>query len=429
MTAAEGVTAAEAPLDIWLVTTGEPLPTDGPHVRLLRVGIFFEELLARGHRVRWWTSDFDHQHRVHRNPDAARSGLRGGVITMVPSPGYRGSISLRRLWDHRVTAKRFSRLARQAERPDVILCSYPPIELARATVAYGKKVGVPVILDIRDLWPDVIWDTVFSGVEGLPRDVALRPLRWQAAWAIRNASAVTGLTDDYVAWACSIAGRPRAPWDEPIPLTYPQQAPLDAAGAEAGRAFWAAQGVDLDAHQVVAFLGTIGRQFDFRPVLEAAAALRARMPDLRFVLCGTGEGLGALRTAASGLDSVVMPGWVEGAARTCLLRGARVGLAPYVDSENFRRNLPNKPVEYFAHGLPVVHSLGGVLEKVTAEAGAGARYGDAPGLVELLEDLLAHEERRTRMASAAGELFRARFRPDAVTDRLVALCREVRPQP
>ena len=40
---------------IWLITVGEPLPTDGAE-RLLRAGILADMLSAKGHDVVFWTS-------------------------------------------------------------------------------------------------------------------------------------------------------------------------------------------------------------------------------------------------------------------------------------------------------------------------------------------------------------------------------------
>lgn len=403
------------------------MPSDGPHVRLLRVGLFFQELVARGHDVHWWTSDFDHQHRVHRPVAPVNDQDGRGHISMLPSPGYGPSVSLRRLWDHTVTARRFRRMARKAERPDVIVCSFPTIELSRAVVAYGIDTGVPVVLDIRDLWPDVIWDTVLPQAQGMTRDIALWPFRRSAAWAIRNATAVTGLTEAYVDWACALANRPRGAFDQPISLTYPVQPALTPAERTEGNTFWAERGVDLENDWVVAFLGTVGRQFDFGPVLAAAEALRQDCPDVRFVLCGSGEGLEGLRTIAAGLPNVLLAGWVEGPARRILLKKSRVGLAPYVLSENFRRNLPNKPVEYFAYGLPVAHSLPGVLDEACARAGSGLRYGvevadGLPSLASVVRSLYGNDGKRAAMAAAARIFFETEFHPDTVTDRLLGLC-------
>ena len=43
-------------------------------------------------------------------------------------------------------------------RPDLILCSYPTIELSVEAVRYGRTHGIPVVLDVRDLWPDIVLD-------------------------------------------------------------------------------------------------------------------------------------------------------------------------------------------------------------------------------------------------------------------------------
>jgi hypothetical protein len=57
---------------LWLVTVGEPLPSDGPNERLLRTGIFSRFLAEQGHQVVWWTAEFDHVRKCHRPPTAPR---------------------------------------------------------------------------------------------------------------------------------------------------------------------------------------------------------------------------------------------------------------------------------------------------------------------------------------------------------------------
>ena len=424
-----GREGGEASPPLWLVTTGEPLPVDGPDTRLLRTGIFFQELVQRGVPVHWWTTAFDHAHRRHRTRDFASQDVGdSGRLSLLPSPGYGASVSLRRLWDHRVAAKAFLRHARNEPAPAIVYCAYPTIAMSRSVVAWGRARGIPVVLDVRDLWPDVIWDTVFSGVNGRIRASALATLRGSASWALRNASAVIGLTDEYVDWALELAGRERTGLDIALPVTYQEHEPLRGEERDAGCRFWKEHGVELGNHQVVCFLGTVGRQFDFGPILDAARALAADFPALRFVLCGQGEGLEEARAASSRLENVLWPGWVDGPARQILLERAVAGLAPYVPSENFRRNLPNKPVEYFANGLPVLYSLDGVLHRTCTEHDCGVRYdpssaGDLRGVVARLLGDHAH---RDRMSRNARDLFVARFRSGALTDTLLDHARAVR---
>ncbi len=411
---------------LWLITPGEPLPFDGDDVRLLRTGIFFEDLAQRGVAVDWWTAGFDHANRTHRTR-TLKSVQRAptGRIIMVPSSGYGRSVSPRRLLDHRVIARNFTAAANKVEPPDVIYCSYPTIALSRAVVAYGLKTDTPVMLDMRDLWPDVIWDSVVGERLRRLRSPALLPMRRSASWAIRNATAIIGLTEEYVDWALDLAGRRRGPLDRAIPVTYPSHEPVAEADRPAALAFWKGLGVDLQADWIACFLGTMGRQFDFGPVVQAARSLAASHPHLRVVLCGEGDGFEALKTESANTPNLCLPGWVDGPNRKLLLERARVGLAPYEPSENFRRNLANKPVEYFAHELPVLYPIDGVLDRVCTEGGCGLRYRSAQELAAHLAALADDAPRLGELSANARARFEGHHRPDAVTDLLLAHRQEV----
>src|SRR5687768_16760322 len=139
-----------------MVTIGEPLPTDGESVRLLRCGILSDLLVRQGHEVLWWTSTFDHTQKRHRYSDDTGVTLHDGYrLQLLHGRGYPHNISWERLADHRTLARKFSKLAADEPRPDVVLCSFPTIELSREAIRYGERTGVPVILDVRDPWPDV----------------------------------------------------------------------------------------------------------------------------------------------------------------------------------------------------------------------------------------------------------------------------------
>ena len=67
---------------------------------------------------------------------------------------YTKNVSVARLLNHLEIARQFRRLSTREGTPDVILSSYPTIELCDEAVQYGTRHNVPVLLDIRDLWPD-----------------------------------------------------------------------------------------------------------------------------------------------------------------------------------------------------------------------------------------------------------------------------------
>src|SRR6516165_8982491 len=142
---------------VWVVKTSEMLAEDGNHGRLLRSGMIAQLLDQRGHDVTWWMSTFDHAHRRQR---AARDLVRPfgsrGTIRMLRSPGYRRTVSLRRLADHLIWGRRFARAVHALPAPDVILCAYPTIESAWVCTRFGRAKGRPVAVDLRDMWPDIL---------------------------------------------------------------------------------------------------------------------------------------------------------------------------------------------------------------------------------------------------------------------------------
>ena len=157
-------------LSIWLITVGEPLPFQGSSARPWRTGLLARLLARRGHNVTWWTSSVDHftkrffvneSKRVDVEPNFALQFLHGRL--------YKRNISMARWRNHREIAAEFDRISAGAQRPDLIVCSYPTIELSAAAARYGKAHGIPVLLDIRDLWPDEMAALLPRPLRGLAR--------------------------------------------------------------------------------------------------------------------------------------------------------------------------------------------------------------------------------------------------------------------
>ena len=146
---------------VWLLQRNEPTPhDDGGGQRVFRTGIMAQMLSDAGHEVVWWTSDFDHYNRRHRyNGNHSKSTITGYDIQYLKSRGYRKNISYDRIAANKEVALSFAKIARQYSNiPDVIIASIPTAELAWQGIKYGKKHGIPVLLDVRDLWPDHIVD-------------------------------------------------------------------------------------------------------------------------------------------------------------------------------------------------------------------------------------------------------------------------------
>ena len=419
---------------VWLVTIGEPLPSDGPDERLLRTGILANLLVDRGHEVVWWTSSFDHTRRRQRCEStttlASRPGLR---IVLLKGASYQRSVSLNRVRNHRQVACEFRVRALEEKAPDVVVSSFPTIELCREAARYGRERQIPVLLDIRDLWPESITHMAPRALRPVAR-VGLRGMYSEARRACAAADGLIGLTDAVLEWGLSLAGRPVGPGDAVFPMAYCESVP-DVASRRRADAAWDDRGISAAGEvPVFCFFGTLGRQFDLRTVLDAARRVEAAGQPARWVICGDGDARAALVREARGMSNVLFPGWVDRAEIWTLMQRSTAGLAPYLDQFDFRMSLANKPIEYLSAGLPVVTCIDGVLRRLVENEDCGCYYraGDAARLAEQVTLLAESEPLRDRQSQNAKRVYESRFVAERVygdfIDHLDAVQRAAAPR-
>ena len=410
---------------VWVITVGEPLPTDGAQVRLYRSGILSYLMAEENHEVTWWSSSFDHVAKVQRVEGQADIVLNKNLtLTLLPGPGYRRNVSLRRILDHVIVARAFKKLARKRMKPDVILVSYPTIELSWEAVKFGKEFKVPVVVDVRDLWPD-IFEQAFPRVLKRFVHALFLPLNRKAREVFRSATAISGITDEIVEWGLDKGARRRSSMDRSFPYGYESSAAVSKDKLAAVE-FWRLQGVSADDWNIC-FFGTLGRQFDMATVIGAARELMERCPQVRFIICGEGDLKEQFEDMARDVPTVSFPGWVDRVQIRALMELSQMGLAPYYPSRDFLMSLPNKPIEYMSAGLPVLSTIGGVLGDLILqqEAGVVCEQPDAESLAALIADLVVDPDKITRMGEASLNLFEHRFDARVVYSQFSQFLQEI----
>jgi glycosyltransferase involved in cell wall biosynthesis len=398
---------------IWLVTIGEPLPTD-EDPRLYRTGQIAERLVARGHEVTWWASTFNHSGRTHRYPRETVVDYRERQrLVLLHGISYRRSVSLFRVLNHQQLAWGFKKDIASEPVPSVILSSLPTVELCQVATTYGRRHGVPVVLDMRDMWPDIFAELAPPWARRAAL-LALTPLMRAADSACSAATAITGITDAFVDWGLAHAGRSRGPLDRAFPHGYSATPPPPDVLA-AGHTFWRDRGISREEF-VVCFFGAVGRQVDLETVIEAARNLEKEGPRFKFVLCGNGDDLEKYRTMAGDLRNVILPGWINRGQIWALMELASIGLAPYVGGMGYESSYPNKTIEYLCGSLPCACSLGGLVRELLVANDCGFFYpnGSPDSLVARLREVASKPQRVAQMRANARRLFEERFASDKV---------------
>lgn len=413
---------------IWLLTVGEPLPTDPGPPRLLRCGIIANLLAERGFEVVWWTANFRHTEKEKRFAETTAIQARPNLkIWCLDSRPYSRNVSFKRILSHRDVAAEFRRLAEQESPPDVLLASYPTPELAHAGAQYARRHGIPCVVDVRDLWPDSWRDALPTHLRPLA-DPALLLLRRQSSRAIELFDGICAITDGMMQWGLTRVGRDPGKWDRQFPLAYETtEYPSQVLGE--AQTFWREK-LESNAPTVrLCFFGNISRARGRLDVMiEAMKLLPMEIrTQTQLVMCGVGEALETFRQSAAGISEIVLPGWVNGPQIQVLAQRSQAGILPYPSDLDFRMSIPNKAIEYLAFGLPVLTSLQGPVTDLIRSEGCGSLYRetDPADLAATICRLCKAPEKLTEMAANSRRVFRERFDSKIVYGKFIAMLQQM----
>ena len=172
--------------------------------------------------------------------------------------------------------------------------------------------------------------------------------------------------------------------------------------------------------KMVLFLGKLEAERGVFDLVDAIAALRPAMPDLRLVCAGEGDRAGVARYAERrGVgDAVKFTGWVGPSGKRALLENAAAVALPC-----YSAGLPLVLLEAMSAGVPVVASPVGAIAEVVADGASGflVAPGDTAALARVLRRLLCEPALAERIGAAARETARLRFAPERVIPRLEEL--------
>lgn len=399
---------------VWLVHVGEPLPIDALNERQLRMSLFATTLAQLGHDVVWWSSTFDHTHKRQRfMKDTIVPVGNRLILQLMHARPYMSNISLSRLVNHRQLAQAFVRISGQVDpgaRPDVIFASMPTLELSAAATKYGRRLGIPVVVDVRDLHPD-IYQSLVPGIAKPLARLALAPLYRDLRTSVRLATGLIAIAPSFLAWALRHANRPISTTDAVFPLAYPDLETSDHELREAANRLESA-GVRSD-RKIVWYVGTFNRWIDLETPIRAARILAEQgRTDIQFVLSGSGGFDSEWRALAASLPNVVFTGWIDIPGIAHMRSIAWAGLAPYRPGFN---TVGNKLFEYMAGGLPVLLSIAGDAKELIEKHDCGIAYAgaDPDSLVDAVNQLGSEGVQR-RLSANSLKAYRSHFSADKV---------------
>jgi PEP-CTERM/exosortase A-associated glycosyltransferase len=339
--------------------------------------------ILREQRARGWETV--HLTSPKQGPTAAAieevDGLRFHRCTC-PAGGPKALSELRLIG---ALAKCLERLAGELQ-PD-ILHAHSPVLNAAAAILVGRRLGIPVVYEVRAFWEDAAVD------HGTTSEGSLRYRLTRAfeTWALRSADHVfticQGLRGDIVARGIPAAKTTVIANAVDIGDFQPAGRPDAALAAQFGFA----------GKTVLGFAGSFYAYEGLDLLLEAFAILLARRSDLRLLLVGGGPQEARLRAQAERLsiaDRVVFTGRVPHGEVGRYYSLIDLLIYPRRAMRLTELVTPLKPLEAMALGRVVVASDVGGHRELIRDGGNGRLFeaGKAGSLVAVVEELLDGRE-------------------------------------
>lgn len=347
---------------------------------------------------------------------AAYRGKRAAVETG-------GRITVHRVWTYASAASPANRILNWLsvslgialrvvavrDRYDAVVVSSPPITLALAAFAAVAAHRAPLVVDIRDVFPDV----------------AVKLGAWKSDSPI--ARIVGRVADALYARAALITS-----------VTQPQCSEIVARGVDPAKVVLASNGFDpvtssaaaplapLAGVRDVVYVGNMGLSMALDVVIDAAALLRDD-PTIRFVMIGGGSAAAGLRSraAAQGLTNVVFTGPLSRADAARALDDAAATVVPLVAT--ITDTMPTKLFDAMIAGTPIVLSASGEAQRVVEKADAGlvVTPEDPGALAAAVRRLLADPALQARFRANGPPFVRANYDRAAVMRDFVVRVRSL----
>jgi glycosyltransferase involved in cell wall biosynthesis len=317
---------------------------------------FARRLVERGHEV----------HVIAGEPDGVRARVStesGIVVHWLPVPYDNSMTYRRRLWVFVDFVGRAAAVAGRL-RHDLVFATSTPLTVAIPGAYAALRRGVPMVLEVRDVWPEVP-----IAVGALRSPVS----RWAAqrleAWAYHRAAHVIALSPGM---ADSIRRRFADVAVTVVPNSCDRAlfADADRAGLSLRRATpW------LEDRPLVLYAGTLGVANGVEYLVHMAARLADTDPDVRIVILGDGRVRDEVQTLAAELgvldQNLFMLGPVAKAEVVAFFGACDLAISLFINIPELGNNSPNKVFDAFAAGRPVAVNHGGWIAELIAASGAG----------------------------------------------------------
>ena len=297
---------------------------------------------------------------------------------------------------------------------DVVFATSTPLTIALPAVYAARKNKVPMVFEVRDLWPEL--PIAVGALKNPLLKIAARNLE---RFAYNNSKRIIalspGMKEGIVKTGYSASKVKIIPNSSDIAF-------FDV-GSEPGEHLrkkyqW------LRDRPLVVYTGTIGIINGVDYLARLAGAVRKLDPEIRFVIIGEGQGEEKLIREAKEhgvLDkNLFLIPKVSKEEIRYWLSAAELATSVFIDLEEMWKNSANKFFDALASGTPIAINYGGWQKEIIEESGSGLVLDphDVDAAAGLLVEKIRDENWLGEAGRAAEKLARERFDRDKLAKQL-----------
>lgn len=342
-------------MNVWIVNHYAIPPSMGG---LVRHYYFSKYLQKKGHTVKIFTSSKIHNTDINMIKDKSlyREEMEDGVeYTFVRSRDYKGNGIDRIVNMIDLPFKMWKAMKQfwKKKKPDVIYTSSPDLFVAFFALLFGKRHRVPVVVEIRDLWPESIVEYVGMS----KRNPIIKVLYMLEKWIYRKANQLIFTIPggkDYII---------DKKWDKKVDLKKVNYinngVDLEEYSKEKSIGF---TDEDLDNNKFkVVYVGSIRQVNNVRALVKVAECLQRRgKTDIQLLIYGDGTEKARLEEYCKnqGLTNIVFKGKVDKKKVPYILSKSNLNLLNYKQAATWKYGgSQNKQFEYLASGRPICSNV------------------------------------------------------------------------
>lgn len=413
-------------MHICIFQTGEPLHIDNGSYRPMRAMLLADALIKKNHKVTLISSCFFHQRKVFRSKKFTTINVKKNLIVeLIPSLGYQKHIGIKRLLDHLILSFNLYRFLKKRKDfiPDRIFLGYPPIETSFVIIKWAMKLGIPVMLDVKDNWPENFIDPFPNNLKIIAK-LLLYPYFNLSKYIFRKSDSITSITDSFLNWIKSSS-------KVSIDLFYNsknkffvsplvrEKIKLSKLREKLANDFWLKRNINVLERKHFSFVGSLSNSFDFNFIFDIASLTLVKYPNHKFIICGTGDRFSELSKLFKDSPNVFLFGEVNKYNSGFLLSNSIATIAPYKNTQNFRNSIPNKVIESLENRVPFITRTQGELENLIKKYKNGifldSKMKKFNNIVKLIED----EDYRKSLCKNAYKSYEELFDFQKVYSRII----------